>query len=84
MARINKYRGRSYSRRGRGFGTKLLFTLLILIIAAGAVVGFILFETEKPQLLVDKEIKFLGGPVEIPFKGKYRLRPLIRRAVSNR
>jgi len=68
MARINKYRGRSSSRRGRGLGTKILFTLLILFIAAGAVVGFILFETEKPQLLVDKEIKFLGGPVEIPFK----------------
>lgn len=68
MARINKYRGRSYSRRGRGLGTKILFTLLILIIAAAAVVGFILFETEKPQLLVDKEIQFLGGPVEIPFQ----------------
>ena len=68
MARINKYRGRSSSRHGRGLGTKILFTLLILCIAAAAVVGFILFETEKPQLVVDKEIKFLGGPVEIPFQ----------------
>lgn len=68
MARINRYKGRSSSHRSRGLGTKILFTLLILIIAAAAVVGFILFETEKPQLLVDKDIKFLGGPVEIPFK----------------
>lgn len=68
MARINKYRGRSSSRRSRGLATKILFALLILIIASGTVVGFILFETEKPQLFVDKEIKFLGGPVEIPFK----------------
>ena len=68
MARINRYRGRSSSRRGRGLGRKILFTLLLLILAAGAAAGFILFETEKPQLILDRDIKFLGGPVEIPFK----------------
>ena len=30
--------------------------------------GFILFETEKPQVTVKQDIKFLGGPLELPLK----------------
>ncbi len=67
MARLNRRRGRSYSR-GSGLGKKILFILLLLIIAASAAAGFILFETEKPQVVFEKEITFLGGPVELPFK----------------
>jgi murein DD-endopeptidase MepM/ murein hydrolase activator NlpD len=68
MARKNKHRIGSSSRRGRGFGQKFLLTLLAVIVAGGAAAGFILFETEAPQVTVDKELKFLGGPVEIAFQ----------------
>jgi len=67
MARRNKHRIGSSSRRGKGFGRKLLFTLLALIVTGGAIAGFILFETEAPQVSIDKELKFLGGPVDIAF-----------------
>ncbi len=64
----NRHRiGRS-PRRSKGFGRKFLFTLLILIAAAGAVAGFILFETEKPQITVKQDIKFLGGPMKLPLQ----------------
>ena len=72
MVRRNKHRISSSSRRGRGLGSKILFTLLLLIVAAGAVAGFILFENEPPQVTVAKEINFLGGPVEIPFQATDR------------
>lgn len=67
MTRLNRRRGRSYSR-GSGLGKKILFTLLLVIIAGGAFAGFILFETEKPQVVFEKEISFLGGPVELSFQ----------------
>lgn len=68
MARINKHRISSSSRRSKGFGQKILFTLLALIVAGGAVAGFIFFETEAPKVSINKELKFLGGPVEILFQ----------------
>ncbi len=68
MARRNKHRIRSSSRRSGGFGRKLLFTLVTLIIVGGAAAAFILFETEAPSVTIDKELKFLGGPVDIAFE----------------
>ena len=68
MARKNKHRIHSSSRRSKGLGQKVLFTLLALIVAGAAVAGFIFFETEAPKVSIDKELKFLGGPVEIPFQ----------------
>ena len=40
--------------------------MILLILAGGAVAGFILFETEKPEVSLAGELTFLGGPVEIP------------------
>ncbi len=48
-------------------GKKILFTLLLLLLTIAGAAGFILFETEKPQLSLQKNISFLGGPVELPF-----------------
>ena len=67
MARRNTHRIRSSARRGKGLGRKILFSLLTLIVVGGAVAGFILFETEAPRVSIDKELKFLGGPVDIAF-----------------
>ncbi|RUM35951.1 MAG: M23 family peptidase [Desulfobulbus sp.] len=66
MSRIIRRRRRTFSRRG-GTGKKVLLTLLFLLIAAAGATGFILFETEKPQLTLEKTISYLGGPVELPF-----------------
>ncbi|XOF34241.1 MAG: M23 family metallopeptidase [Candidatus Electrothrix sp. YB6] len=53
------------SSAGKSLGRKFAWTVLLLIIAFAAVAGFILFENGKPQLTLDKELRFLGGPVEI-------------------
>jgi murein DD-endopeptidase MepM/ murein hydrolase activator NlpD len=67
MFKKNKRRFSSSSRRRGGLGRKILLLLLTVIIAGGAAAGYILFETEKPQVTIDSNIKYLGGPVKIPF-----------------
>lgn len=67
MARFNKRRRRTFSRRG-GMGKNVVVTLLFILLAGGAAAGYLLFEREKPQLTLEKQISFLGGPVELPFK----------------
>lgn len=58
---------RSASRRG-GF----LKTMFLALAACGGVallvVAFLLFEFESPELVLEKEIKYLGGRVELPIK----------------
>ena len=66
MTRHKKYTRQSSSRRGSGLGLKILLTMILLILAGGAVVGFILFETEKPEVTLARELQYLGGPVELP------------------
>jgi murein DD-endopeptidase MepM/ murein hydrolase activator NlpD len=47
-----------------------MFVLTLAAVAAVAflVVVFLLFEFEKPTLVLEKEIKFLGGKVELPLQ----------------
>ena len=49
----------------KGLGRNILIIFLLLIVLASAAAGFILFETEKPQLTLNRELHFLGSPQEI-------------------
>ena len=58
----------SSSRRGGNF-FKMFFLALAAVAAVALVVaGFILFEFEKPVLVLEKQIRFLGGRVELPLR----------------
>ncbi len=56
----------SSSRRSSGFFKKFFLALTLTALAALAVAAFFLFEFEKPTLVLDKNIRFLGGKVELP------------------
>ncbi|WP_306549760.1 M23 family metallopeptidase [Desulfobulbus sp.] len=56
---------RGSARKG-GFFKQLLLALAATAVLALAVVAFLLFEFEKPTLVLDKQIKYLGGKVELP------------------
>ncbi len=59
---------RGSSRRGGGF-FKILFLLFVAAtVAAMAYAGYFLFEFEHPSLVLGKEIRFLGGRVELPLQ----------------
>ncbi|WP_319588939.1 M23 family metallopeptidase [uncultured Desulfobulbus sp.] len=58
---------RSSSRRG-GFFKTFFLALASLAAVALVVVAFLLFEFEKPTLVLEKEIKYLGGKVELPLR----------------
>ncbi len=58
---------RSASRRG-GFFKTLLLALATIAALAFCVVVFLLFEFEKPSLILEKEVKYLGGKVELPVR----------------
>ena len=62
MARRNRLRSHRKSHAGRNF----LLTLLFLCITGIGVAAFILFETEKPAVRIDKELTFLGSHVKVP------------------
>ncbi|HHD63935.1 MAG TPA: M23 family metallopeptidase [Desulfobulbaceae bacterium] len=62
MARKNRLRRHSKKHTGRN----ILLTLLLLIIIGITAGAFILFETEKPTVNIDKQISFLGSSVRIP------------------
>jgi murein DD-endopeptidase MepM/ murein hydrolase activator NlpD len=49
-------------------GRNILFVFILLLVVGGAVAGFILFETEKSHVTLNKEILFLGGPREIQLR----------------
>lgn len=57
---------RSSSRRSGEFLKMFLLALATIAAIALAVVVFLLFEFEKPTLVLEKEIKYLGGKVELP------------------
>ena len=59
--------GRSRSSK-KGLGRNILIILILFIVLAGVVAGFILFETEKPQVTLNQELLFLGSPQEIQLK----------------
>lgn len=58
---------RSSSRRG-GFFKTFLLALVAAAILAGLAAAYLLFEFEAPTLVVEKEIKYLGGKVELPLR----------------
>ena len=59
---------RSSSRRGGGFFKTLLLALAVVAGLAAAAAAVLLFEFEKPTLVLEKEIKYLGGKVELPLQ----------------
>jgi hypothetical protein len=65
MKSRNKRRLGSSRSNKKGLGRNILIILLLLIVLAGAAAGFILFETEKPEITLNKEPLFLGSPQEI-------------------
>jgi len=56
---------RGSSRKG-GFFKMFFLALATTAGLALAVVAFLLFEFEKPTLVLDKQIKYLGGRIELP------------------
>jgi len=65
MSSRNRRRiGSSHSSK-KGLGRNVLIGLILLLIIIGAAAGFILFETEKPIITLNKNILFLGSPQEI-------------------
>lgn len=71
---------RGSSRRGGGIFKAALLLLVAAIAIALAVAGFLLFELEKPTLVLERELRFLGGKVELPLRaadGKSGLRSLV-------
>ena len=59
--------GRSSWKSG-GFFKMFFLALAALAAVAFVVAVFILFEFEKPVLVLEKEIRFLGGRVELPLR----------------
>ncbi|MGB5685703.1 MAG: M23 family metallopeptidase [Candidatus Electrothrix sp.] len=56
----------------KGLGRNFLIVLVLVFVFAGAAVGFILFETEKPQVSLDKKLLFLGSPLEVQLQASDR------------
>ena len=54
------------SRRRGGFFRNLGLVLLVAAVVALGAAAFLLFEFEKPTLVLDRELRFLGGKVELP------------------
>lgn len=59
---------RGSSRKGGAFVRTLLMMLTTALVLSGLVAGYFLFEFEKPSLVLDREIRFLGGKVELPLR----------------
>lgn len=66
MAKSNKLRSKP-NRKPSRIGSAFLTILLLLIVAAGAVAGIIVFETEKPLVTIESDNPFLGINSEIIF-----------------
>jgi len=58
----------SSSRRSGNFFKIFFLALAAVAAVAFAIAVFILFEFEKPVLVLEKEIRFLGGKVELPLR----------------
>jgi murein DD-endopeptidase MepM/ murein hydrolase activator NlpD len=62
MARGNRIRKNSKSNNYR----KIIVTIIGLVLVGAGVAGYILFESESPELTVTKQITFIGERVEFP------------------
>ncbi|MCI5145545.1 MAG: M23 family metallopeptidase [Candidatus Electrothrix sp. AR3] len=58
----------SRSSPSKGIGNKILLNLSVLMILGIGWAGVVLFENESPKISLKKDIKFLGGPMDIPFQ----------------
>ena len=54
------------SRRRGGFFKTLLLALLATAVGALGAAAWLLFEFERPTVALDRELRFLGGRVELP------------------
>ncbi len=63
MARGNKLRRRSKSGNN---GRKIVIAIIALFLVGAGVAGYILFESESPQIGVTKQIVFIGENIELP------------------
>ncbi|MCI5207591.1 MAG: hypothetical protein D3910_02085, partial [Candidatus Electrothrix sp. ATG2] len=61
----NRRRIGSSRSTGKGLGRNFLIVIVLLLVLAGAAAGFILFEAEKPQVTLNKDLLFLGSPLEV-------------------
>ncbi|CAK8719591.1 hypothetical protein KKHLCK_08770 [Candidatus Electrothrix laxa] len=62
----------SRSTNKKWLGRNFLIVLVLLLVFAGAAVGFILFETEKPQVSLNKDLLFLGSPLKVQLQASDR------------
>jgi murein DD-endopeptidase MepM/ murein hydrolase activator NlpD len=58
----------SSSRPAKNIGRSAFFFVLAFAVVATAVAGLLFFEMERPAISIDKEIKFLGGKMELPVR----------------
>lgn len=58
----------SRSTTKKWLGRNFFIVLTLLVVLASAATGFILFETEKPQVTLNKNLQFLGSPLEVQLK----------------
>lgn len=58
----------SPSSRGKDLGRTAFFFALAFLAAAAVTAGFLFFEMEQPAVFIDKEIKFVGGAMELPIR----------------
>ena len=56
----------SGARKGAGFLRTALYSFLALLLIAALVLAWFLFEMERPLVELGREIKVLGGQVELP------------------
>ncbi|MDD2462391.1 MAG: M23 family metallopeptidase [Desulfobulbus sp.] len=57
---------RGSSRKKSGFFKMFFAAVATAALLAGGFVAFLLFEFEKPTLVLDKQIKYLGGTIDLP------------------
>lgn len=57
---------RGSSRKTGGFFKMFFAAIATAALLAGGVVAFLLFEFENPTLVLEKQIKYLGGTIDLP------------------
>ena len=57
---------RGSSRKKGGFFKMFYAAVLTAALLAGGFAAFLLFEFEKPTLVLGKQLKYLGGSIELP------------------
>jgi murein DD-endopeptidase MepM/ murein hydrolase activator NlpD len=66
MARRNRLR--NAPRRSSNFLKYFFVTLVVATVATAALAAYILFEREEPELVLEQDLYYLGGKVELPLQ----------------